>query len=509
VIESAPCEATAVRPRRRPPFSLLATLALLSACAAGPDYRPPALPRAAAYVRGALPARTSASDVLGGNAQRFVAGLDLPGQWWTLFRSAPLNRLIARALAHNPTLEAAQAALRQADENLAAQRGSLYPAVAGSLGAVRERASGAAFGSPRPVLYTLNSASVNVSYTLDAFGGVRRQVEALRAQAEYQRFALEASYLSLTANIVTAAVTEASLRDQLAATLQIVRVQRAQLRIIRRRLAAGGASRADLLQQKAVLAATLAGLPQLQNALAQQQNLLATYTGSLPADYAGAAFHLDSLTLPAELPVSLPSRLVEQRPDIRAYAALLHEATAEVGVATANMLPQITLSGAYGAQAVRFADLFSPASVVWNLAASVTQPIFEGGKLRHARRAAIAAAQGAAANYKATVLTAFQDVSDTLLALQADARSLTAEAAAERAAAGSLSLAQVEYKSGATSYPQVLAAEQSAESAMVGLVKARAQRYADTAALFQALGGGWWHRSDVQKHSNDCCKGHL
>lgn len=494
-------------------FGALSAACLLSAsiagCAVGPDYRTPPPPRTAGYVRGGLPAQTASAEVKGGAAQHFVPARDIPGDWWTLFRSPELNALIRRALAHNPTLAAAQAALRQADETLAAGRGAFYPGVSGSLGATRQRASGAAFGSARAFIYTLNSASVNVSYTLDAFGGVRRQVEALRAQAEYARFSLEGAYLSLTANLVTAAVAEASLHAQIEATRQIVAAQRADLLIIRRSVAAGGASRVDILQQRSVLAATLASLPPLEAALAQQRNLLATYTGSLPAEFAARDFTLDSLKLPRDLPVSLPSRLVEQRPDVRAYAALLHEATAQVGVATANMLPKLTLSGSYGGEAVKFADIFSPASTIWSLAASLTQPLFEGGRLIHQRRAAIAAAQEAAANYKATVLSAFQSVSNVLFALQADARGVAAQAGAAQAAAQSLALVQAQFRSGAVTRSQVLIAEQNDRSATIALVKARAQRFADTAALFQALGGGWWHRQDSNVKNNDCCKGHL
>jgi len=495
--------------RSKKSLSALAAL-LLSACAVGPNYKKPAAPQTSGYVpAGALPPATASAPLPGGQPQRFVDDLDIPGQWWSLFKSAELNALIERGLANSPTLEAAQAALRQANENVAAQRGSFFPSVSGSYQAERQKASGAQFGQPGSgsFLYTLNSASVNVSYTLDAFGGIRRQVEALQAQADYQQFALEASYLSLTANIVTAAVTEASLRAQLAATEEIARSQQAQLDITQRRVSAGGASRADVLQQQSTLQSTLANVPILRSQLAQERNLLATYVGALPADYGGAEFTLDSLTLPAELPVSLPSKLVEQRPDIRQYSALLHQATAQIGVATANMLPQLTLSGSYGGVASQFSNLFSPSSSVWSAIAGVTQPIFKGGQLVHQRRAAIAAAQEAAANYKSTVITAFQNVSNSLYALQADADALAAETAAESSAAESLRLVQVQFKSGGASYLQVLSAQQSYQTAAIALVKARAQRYADTAALFQALGGGWWNRTDVAANSSDCCKG--
>jgi len=480
-------------------------LCLLASCAVGPDFKEPAAPAAASFAAAgsALSPTTASAPLPGGDAQRFVDGLDIPGQWWTLFQSAELNALIERAFAHSPTLQAAQAALRHANENVAAQRGSLYPSVSANYQAQRSKTNLAEFGLPQTTsyLYTLNSASVNVSYTLDAFGGVRRQIEALQAQAEYTRFALEASYLSLSANVVTAAIAEASLRAQIRATLDIAHAQQLQLDITQRRVTAGGASRADMLQQQSILQATLASLPALHTQLQQQRNLLATYVGSLPPDYAGAAIELDALTLPLELPVSVPSTFVEQRPDVREYSALLHQATAQIGVATANMLPQFTLTASEGGAAAQFSQILSSGSLVWSLVGSATQPLFKGGQLTHQRRAAVAAAQEAAANYQATVLSAFQDVSNTLYALEGDADALAAQTAAERAAAGSLELVQAQYKAGGASYVQVLAAEQTYQTAAVALVKARAQRYADTAALFQALGGGWWNRSDVAANS--------
>jgi NodT family efflux transporter outer membrane factor (OMF) lipoprotein len=490
------------------------TAVLTAGCAVGPDFKSPPPPATAGYVRGDAPQATTATDAPGvatpgGGAQHFISDLDIPGQWWTLFRSPDLNELIERALAHNPTLEAAQAALRQANETAAAERGAFWPSVSGSYSATRSKSSGAAFGVPAfgSLLYTLNSASVNVSYGIDAFGGTRRQVEALQAQADYERYALEASYLSLTANIVTTAVSEASTRAQIAATEAIVQAEQQQLDIIGRRVAVGGASRADLAQQQATLANTQTTLPPLRNQLAQLHNQLAAYTGALPAEFDSRPFTLDTLQLPADLPMSLPSKLVEQRPDVREYEALLHEATAQVGVATANMLPQLTLTGSYGGEAAKFSELFNPAAVVWSLAASVTQPLFKGGQLLHERRAAIAAAQEAAANYKSTVLGAFQNVSNSLIALESDADAFKANSDAERAAAESLRLVQAQYKSGGASYTQILTAEETYQNAAVALVKARAQRYADTAALFQSLGGGWWNRNDLDTRSTDCCKG--
>jgi NodT family efflux transporter outer membrane factor (OMF) lipoprotein len=475
---------------------------MVCGCAVGPNFKAPAAPQAPGYLPdGQSPADTSQAPVAGGEVQRFVETADIPGEWWELFKSPDINALVDRGLARNPTLQAAQAALRQANETVAAARGSYFPSLSGNLSSTRQKTSAAAFGvaGSGAFIYTLNSASLDVSYTIDAFGGVRRQVEALGAQAEYERFALEASYLSLTANIVTAAVSEASLRAQVATTEDIVASQRRQLDITQRRFTAGATSKADVLQQQAVLQTTLASFPALRHQLAQQRNLLATYVGDLPSDYAGAALALDSIQLPQQLPLSLPSKLVEQRPDVREYSALLHQATAQIGVATANMLPQITLTGSVGGQAGAFSDVFSSSAGVWSLAAALTQPIFKGGQLLHQRRAAIAAAEQAEANYRATVITAFQNVADSLAALQADAEALSAQTAAEQAAAESLSLVQTQFKSGGANYLQVLTAEQTYQNAAVALVRARAQRYTDTAALFQALGGGWWNRSDVAR----------
>jgi NodT family efflux transporter outer membrane factor (OMF) lipoprotein len=456
----------------------------------------------------ALPTVTASAPGDGGDAQHFVEDLDIPGQWWTLFQSPTLNALIERGLANSPTLASAQASLRQAKETVAAERGSFFPSLSGAVQATRQSQPGAALGLPQigSLTYTLDSATLNVSYTLDAFGGVRRQVEALGAQAEYEQFSLEAAYLTLTANIVTAAINEASLRAQIDANEKIAAAQQRQLDITQRRMTAGGASRADVLQQQSTLQTTLAALPTLRGQLAQQRNLLAAYVGDLPADYAGPEFTLESLHLPSDLPVSLPSKFVEQRPDVREYAALLHESTAQIGVATANMLPQITLTGSYGSEAASFGSLFATGTNIWSIAGSLTQPLFKGGQLLHQRRAAVAAAQAAEANYRSTVITAFENVSDTLHALHADAEALAAQDLAERTAAESLKLVQAQYQSGGASYLQVLTSEQSYQNAEVALVKARAQRYADSAALFQALGGGWWNRSDVADNSGGCCK---
>lgn len=483
---------------------------LLSGCAVGPNYHQLPAPDARTYTETPLPAQTTAVRGTGGVAQRLVMGRRIEGEWWTLYHAPALNRLIATALANNPSLVAAQNALLAAKDTTSAEQGFFLPSLSGSFQATRERSPfgggtsiSTASGSSSP--FTLLNTSVSVSYAPDIFGGVRRQVENLRAQAQDRRFALEATYLSLTANIVTAAVTDASLTAQIAATHQIIAAEQHVLDILNRQVTLGGIPAANALTQKAQLAQTRAILPPLESQLAQERNQLAAYEGITPDRFHLADFHLSDLTLPQILPVSLPSALVRQRPDIREAAAVLHEDTALVGVATANMLPQITLSGSVGHEALSAATLFTPQTLLWNLAAGITQPLFEGGTLTYKRRAAIATMREAAANYQNTVVLAFQNVSDVLLALNYDAATLAADADAENAAKASLAVTERQFKLGGAPYTAVLTAEQTYQNTAIARIKAAAQRYADTAALFQALGGGWWNRHDVAKNVETCC----
>jgi len=479
------------------PVSLSALL-LLGGCTVGPNFRQQPAPEAGRLTEKPVPASTTAAATPGGAEQSFAIGRDIPGEWWTLFRSRQLSDLVARALAANPDIAAAQATLREARENLRAEQGSQYPQISASTSAERQRESLAAVGFGNgSETYTVVSASLSVSYTLDAFGGTRRQVEQLGAQAEYERFELEATDLALVANVVNAAITEASLQAQIDATHDIVLAYDEALSVTRRRFDLGGVSEVDVLQQQSLRDSEAATLPGLQKQLEQERNLLAVYLGGIPALYKRPTLDLGSLTLPTELPVSLPSALVGQRPDIQAYAALLHAATANVGVATANMLPQISLTGSYGRDGTGSSNLFTPAGIVWSLAGSLTQPIFEGGTLRAKKRAAEAAAEVAAAQYSSTVNTAFKDVANALVALQRDAETLAADLAAQTTAANSLTVARAQYAAGGGTYLNVLTAEQSDQSARLTLVGARAARFTDTVALFQALGGGWWHRNDA------------
>ena len=477
---------------------LLSATLLASGCAVGPDFLRPKAPDVTGYTPEPLAEKTASASTTAGEAQAFALGRDIPGQWWTLFRSEPLNRLVEQSLKANPDIRAAEAALRQARENLYAEQGSLFPSVDGQLLAERQRITGATQGRVGTITtFNLYRASVDVSYALDLFGGERRLIEAQAAQAEYQGFQLEATYLTLSSNVVALAVQEASLREQIAATEDIIKAQTEQLDVVRRQFDLGAVSRADVLAQEASVAQTRATLPGIQKQLAQTRNQLAALAGRFPSEDIEQSFHFSDLQLPQELPVSLPSQLVEQRPDIRAREALLHAASAQVGVATANQLPQITLTGSFGTAATKANQLFTANSGIWSVGAGLLQPIFRGGTLEHEKQAAIAAYDQAAAQYQSTVLQAFQNVADSLRALQSDADAVRAQAEAERSAADSLAISREQFGNGAISYVTLLNADRTYQQARINLVQAQATRYADTVALFQSLGGGWWNRADA------------
>jgi NodT family efflux transporter outer membrane factor (OMF) lipoprotein len=475
----------------------IAGLLVIAGCAAGPDYVRPAAPTATGYSRATLPARTASAPVPGGAPQQFVAGQDIPAQWWTLFRSPALNDLIELALKNNPNLAAANAALRVAQENVYAQQGAFFPSVTASYDASRQKTPGSLTTSATSgaFLYNLHTAQLNVGYTLDVFGANRREVESLQAQADSQRFQLEAAYLSLTSNLVVAAIQEASLRGQVDSTETLIRLESEQTDLLRQQLSAGAIAEAGVVAQEAILAQTKALLPPLNRQLAQQRDLLAALAGHGPADLAIGDFDLAGLELPQALPVSLPSGLVEQRPDIRSAEEQLHAASAQIGVAQANLLPQITLGATGGGVAYEISQLFRSGNTFWTLAAGVTAPIFDGGTLLHRKRAAEATYDQAAAQYRATVIAAFQNVADALQALRFDADALQEAANAERAAGSSLAIARRQVEIGDVSDLALLVAEQAYQQSLINLVQARANRYADTAALFEALGGGWWNRA--------------
>jgi NodT family efflux transporter outer membrane factor (OMF) lipoprotein len=479
-------------------YTALVIAGSLCGCAVGPDFLNPAAPKAAGY--GPLAGQTASSSTQQGEAQRFVQDMDMPGQWWAAFRSQPLNDLIDKALNANPTITAAQATLRVAHENVLAQQGAFYPTVTAGLSDARNltptRALSPVSASGNPY-YSLFTAQLSIAYTPDVFGLNRRAVESLAAQAENQRFQLEATYLSLTANVVAAAVQEALLHDLIGAQQDTIKADTEIRDIMRHQYSTGEMAQADLLAQEAVLAQAQQVLIPLQSQLAQQRHLLAALAGGFPNDPVAQDFDLASLHLPQDLPVSVSSRLVEQRPDIRAAAASMHAASAQVGVAIANRLPQMSLTASLGTSPNSITNAFTPYNQFFNLAAGLVQPIFDGGTLRHRQRAVEAQFDVSVAQYRSALVTAFQNVADVLDALQSDAHALQAAVNSERAAARSVEIARAQLKLGGGSYLSVLAAEQLYQTSRSALVQAQARRLSDTAALFTALGGGWWNRNDV------------
>jgi NodT family efflux transporter outer membrane factor (OMF) lipoprotein len=480
-----------VTPLRSPKLLMGLGAVALGACV-GPNFHRPTPPPVARYTAESLPATTPSTAGAAGTAQRFLEGQDVPKNWWVLFGSDELDALVEEALRANPDVASAQAALRQAMENTAAQRGSYFPTAQGSFDANRNRD---AVGVLQPTLnsgtplYNLFTPQVSISYVPDIFGANRRAVESLAAQAEAQRFQLDATYLTLTANVVTTAIEEAGWRAQIEGTEHVVALERESLDVLRRELDLGAVAEVDVYAQEAALAQLEGTLAPLRKQLHQAGDQLAALTGRLPADLPPPRFTLDELALPADLPLGVPSQLVERRPDVRAAEAQLHSATAQVGVAITNMLPQLTITGNLGSTATLFSDLFKPGTGFWSIGANATQTLFQGGTLLHRKRAADAALDQAGAAYKSSVLTAFQNVADALHALQADADALDAASRAQDAAQKSLGVARRQVGLGAAGYLALVISEQTYTQAVVTLAQARTNRYADTAALFQALGG--------------------
>jgi len=480
----------------------ISSLLITAGCVVGPNYKRPAAPNVPGYTP-SLPTTTSSSpNVTGGEAQTFAQGRDIPGDWWALFHSKPLNDLIERSLKNNPDLKSVQAALLVARENVLAQRGAYYPQVSGSFSATRAKTSEEI--SPVPSFtsfqYSLFTPEVSVSYTPDVFGLNRRTVESLKAQQEQARYVVAATNITLSSNVAAAAIQEASLRAQIEATNQLIEINTKQLDILRRQFEKGYVGRLDVAAQEAQLAQVVATLPPLLKQLAQQRDLLAVLSGGYPNEDLVEKFESSTLQLPQELPLSLPSKLVEQRPDVLQAEENLHSASALIGVARANRLPSFNLTGDIGSMALAFGNIFSAGNGFRDVGASVTQPIFQGGTLLHKERAARAAYVQADEQYRSTVLTAFQNVADTLHALEQDADGLKAAVAARDAAKVTLDLTTRQMQVGYVSYLALLNAEQSYQQAVINLVQAQSNRYADTVALFQALGGGWWNRGDVPQN---------
>jgi NodT family efflux transporter outer membrane factor (OMF) lipoprotein len=474
----------------------------LSACAVGPDFHAPAPPQVAdashPYTPAPLPAMAASGASPAYVPQHFVDGQDISATWWEAFQSPALNALVQSALAHSPTVVAAQATLRQAEENYRADYGSkVFPSVSGQFQAAREKYPIFTDGIPAGATGNLFTAGLDLSYTLDIVGGNKRELEGVRAAIDYQRYQVEATWLSLTSSVVATAIQEASLRAQLKVTRDVVDNETKSLKVIAAQVQLGALARGALLQQQTLIAQQQAQIPPLEKALAQTRHQLAVLAGRLPGDDGLPTFEIDSLALPRELPISVPSALVRQRPDVRSAEAQLHEASAQIGVATANLYPQITLSGQLDRQSLKIGRLFDTGTTGWSLLGGLVQPIFNGGALQAKKRAAVAAYDAARAQYQSTVLNAFLNVADTLRAVDTDADEVTATADAERLANEALSLVERQYQLGAVSYLASLDAQRTYLSTRVALVQARAARYTDTAALFQALGGGWWNAPDA------------
>ena len=485
--------------------ALAAACLLASACAVGPNFKTPEAPKVTGYTPQPLPEQTSSAATQGGEAQRFVSGMQVSDQWWKTFQSDKLNKVIADAFAASPTLAAAQAALRVAQQQTRAQQASFFPLLQGSYQPSRQQN---AVGTISPTLtsgapiYTLHTAQLTISYAPDVFGLTRRQVESLKAAEDAQYFQMEAAYLTLASNIVAAAVQEASLRAQIAAQQRIVDINNQLVDNLRKQFQFGAVTGLDVAAAVTALAQAEQALPNLQKQLAVQRDLLAALAGKLPSEGIPETFTFADFKLPQDLPVSLPSDLVRQRPDVRAAEEQLHAATAQVGVAIANMLPQLTITGTKGGTAEIFSQMFRDGNVFWSLVGNVAQTFFDGGALLAKKRAADAGVDQAEAQYRGTVITAFQNVADTLHALDADADVLKAALKSEQAAQTTLNITDKQRALGQVNILAVLNAEQAYQTAAQATIAARANRFTDTAALFQALGGGWWNRDGVSTAKN-------
>jgi NodT family efflux transporter outer membrane factor (OMF) lipoprotein len=480
-------------------------LLLLAACAVGPNFKRPAAPDVDRYTPHPLSSTAAAPNVSGGEAQRFADGSDISADWWTLFHSKPLNELIEQSLANNHDLKAAQAALLVARENVLAQRGAYFPGITADFSGTRQQQSEQI--SPtlnsNTFLYNLFTPQVSISYVPDVFGLNRRTVESLQAQEQEARYQMIAVYTTLTSNLVVTAIQESSLQTQIDVTRQLIDSNTNALQVLHYQFAKGYASRLDVAAQESQLAQIAATLPPLVKQLAQLQDQMAALAGRFPSQTPAEKFELSSLQLPRDLPVSLPSALVSQRPDVLQAEANLHDASAKIGIAIANRLPNIVLTANAGSSAAAMSQLFTSGTGFWGFGADATAPIFQGGTLLHQERAAKAAYTQAAEQYRSTVLTAFQNVADTLTALEQDAEALKAAAAAADAAKVTLDLAKRQWQAGYAGYLALLNAEQAYQQTQISLVQAQAGRYADTAALFQALGGGWWHRADLATENHE------
>jgi len=469
---------------------IIVLLCVLSGCAAGPNFHRPPAPAVTHYSNGTDPAVTASVQ---GTAQQFTPGAAVAAEWWRLFQSTQLDAVVKEAIANNPGLHAAQASLRASQNNLRSGYGIFYPSIDATAAATRERFTSAGFGQDLPSkVFNLFTLSATVSYALDVFGGQRRLVEELRAEVDVAHANEQAAYLALTANVVNTVVAAAAYRAEIEATEQLIELQKEQVSIANVQAQAGTAPYVNVLSLESQLATYEATIPQLQQRLVQSDDLLAALAGHAPAEWSAPAVRLEDLTLPGKLPVSLPSDLVRQRPDILAAESTAHAASANIGVATAAMLPSFTLNGALGAATNSTSRLFPSNGKEWSVGADATAPLFEGGNLWFKRKAAIDDYRQSMDLYRQTVLAAFEQVADVLRGLDHDASILLADDKALSSATEALHLVQVNYDSGVANYLDLLIADIQYRQAKIADLQAIAVRYQDTVALFAALGGGWW-----------------
>ncbi len=463
----------------------------MAGCAVGPNFKEPEAPPVDRYTSGEQPSATITAE---GRAQRFDEGVKLNADWWRLFNSAKLDGVMKEAFANNQTLQAAEASLRQSQDNLRAGYGVFFPQADATLGVSRLKSSPVSFsGNPASSIFNIYTLAGTVNYALDVFGGERRAVESLQAQVDVERYTVTGAYLTLSGNIVNAVIAQAAYREQIKATEQTIDNEKEQVGIAEAQAQAGIIPYSNVLSLQSQLSATEANIPILKQQLSQTEHLLAALSGRTPAEWSPPDVELADLALPADLPLSLPSDLVRQRPDILASESRLHSASAEIGVATAALFPNFTLSGDYGVNSTTFENLSKNAVSFWSIGAGILAPIFHGGTLWYQRRAAIEGYNQSLADYRETVLGAFAQVADALRALEHDAEILKAQSEAMRQADEALRLIQANYQAGIVDYLQVLIANYQYYQTRISYIQAVAQRLQDTVAFYVALGGGWWN----------------
>jgi len=470
---------------------LAVIVVMFGGCAVGPNFVRPAPPDTDRYTR---ELQSEATVSANGQAQHFKPSDTLIADWWKLFESAELNATVNKAIANNPTLQASEASLASSQDNMRAGYGVFFPQIQAGVGASRQRSSSLQQGSQTSGrIFNLVTLSSTISYAIDVFGGARRSVESLRAQADYQRYENVAAYLILSSNVVNTSIARAAYYEEICTTKQLIKLEKQQLRLTQAQVRAGTSPYVNVLSIESLIAANQALLAPLEQNLSQAEHLLATLEGEFPSKADLLEINLNKFSLPIDLPVSLPSDLVNQRPDILAAEAQMHVASAKIGVATALMFPSFSLNGTFGTSGTNFGNLTASSGKFWSIGPVATIPLFQGTTLWFGRKAAIDAYQQSRANYRQTVLSAFEQVADSLKALEHDAEALQAQVEAKHAAGEALKLLQANYHAGLVDYLAVLTADVQYHETSIAYLQTVAQRYQDTVALFVALGGGWWN----------------